>query len=81
MAEFDIDTKTIDTVTYNNLVPGLEYTFHGKLLSKKTGKILDTQDVVKTIDKHNGSVEVEFEYMVGLIPRGLPRKKLYLSVA
>ena len=60
MAEFDIDTKTIDTVTYNNLVPGLEYTFHGKLLSKKTGKILDTQDVVKTIDKHNGSVEVEF---------------------
>lgn len=61
MAEHDIDTKIIDTVEYDNIVPGLEYTVHGELVSKKTGKVLDSKDIKMKADSAKGTVEVEFE--------------------
>ena len=61
MAEYDIDTKIIDTITYDNFVAGLEYTIHGELVSKKTGKVLDTQNITKKFNESKGTVDVEFE--------------------
>lgn len=61
MAEYDIDTKIIDTVKYNNFIPGLEYTIRGELVSKKTGKVMDTQTVTSVFEESKGSVDVEFE--------------------
>lgn len=61
MAEYDIDTKIIDTVTYENFIPGLEYSIYGELVSKKTGKVIDTQSVTAVFEESKGSVDVEFE--------------------
>lgn len=65
----DISDKAtvIDTVTYENLVPGVEYTVSGKLVYKDTGETAKTADgndaaVTATFkpDESNGSVNVEF---------------------
>lgn len=61
MAEYDIDTKVIDTVKYTNFIPGLEYTIRGELVSKKTGKVLDSKTVTKVFEEAKGEVDVEFE--------------------
>jgi|GEM_PF-2985865 len=63
----DGDVELIDVVTYENLVPGLEYTVTGKLMDKKTGESLKDKDgkeitssVTFTPESRNGKVEVEF---------------------
>ncbi len=64
----DGDVELIDVVTYENLVPGLEYTVTGKLMDKKTGESLKDKDgkeitssVTFTPESRNGKVEVEFK--------------------
>lgn len=61
--------KVVDTVSYEGLVPGREYTVSGTLMDKKTGKALkgaDGKDVtaqaVFTPDKADGEVNLTFEF-------------------
>lgn len=61
--------KITDTVKYENVVPGQEYTVNGTLLDRSTGKaVLDdsgkavTSSVTITPEKANGSVDVVFEF-------------------
>ena len=60
-------TKIVDTVSYTNLIPGVEYTVTGTLMNKETGKAftIDGQEVAasKTFicDKADGEVEVAFD--------------------
>lgn len=61
-------TKLIDTVEYEHLTIGKEYTVKGTLMDKKTEKpVLDkdgkpyTGSVTFTAEKADGSVDVEFE--------------------
>lgn len=65
----DISDKAtvIDTVTYENLVPGVEYTVSGKLVYKDTGETAKTADgndaavtATFTPKESDGSVNVEF---------------------
>ena len=64
------DTFTlVDTVTYENLVPGLEYTMTGTLMDKSTGEaLLDihgneiTASTVFTPTAKNGTVDVTFVF-------------------
>ena len=57
----------VDTVTYQNLVRGLEYTVKGTLMDKSTGKpLLDaegqpiTAEKIFTAPSANGTVDIEF---------------------
>lgn len=51
----------VDTVTYSNLIPGVEYSVTGDVVNKKTGKAVVDDKVVKfTPKKTEGTVEVEF---------------------
>ncbi|MCR5453010.1 MAG: VaFE repeat-containing surface-anchored protein [Lachnospiraceae bacterium] len=52
IAQITEDGKLIDHVTYENLVPGLEYTLSGKLMDKKTQKPIARSDI--KISKANG---------------------------
>ncbi len=59
----------IDTVKYDNLIPGKEYTVKGKLMDKNTKKPLKDKDgneitAEKTFtpDKAKGTVDIEFTY-------------------
>ena len=61
------DVELIDVVSYENLVPGLEYTVTGKLMDKRTGEALKDKDgneitssVIFTPETRDGKVEVEF---------------------
>lgn len=61
-------TKLVDTVSYENLIPGKEYTVSGTLMDKSTGKALLVNDkevtasTTFTPNKAKGSVEVIFEF-------------------
>lgn len=61
-----LDAKIIDTISYENLIPGREYTIIGKLMDKTTGQQLYVQDkpVEETItfvpNDTNGEVKVTF---------------------
>lgn len=57
----------VDTVTYQNLVRGIEYTVKGTLMDKSTGKpLLDaegqpiTAEKIFTANEANGTVDIEF---------------------
>jgi hypothetical protein len=53
--------EVVDTVKYENLVPGLEYTVKGTLMDKETGKALDaTAEATFTPESSSGSVEITF---------------------
>lgn len=67
----------IDTVTYENLIPGVEYTIHGILMDKATGAALldDNKQEIKTSktftpDSANGSVDVAFKF-AGISMKGV----------
>ncbi|MEE0929740.1 MAG: VaFE repeat-containing surface-anchored protein, partial [Acutalibacteraceae bacterium] len=61
-------TTIIDTVTYENLVVGKEYTVKGALMVKETGKALVvngkeiTAEKTFTATSENGSVDIEFTF-------------------
>jgi len=65
----DDKAKVIDTVAYENLVPGKEYVLEGKLVDKATGEALKDaagKEVVAsatfTPEKADGTVDVTFEF-------------------
>lgn len=61
-------TSLIDTVAYENLIPGKEYKVTGKLMLKDTGKPLYVGDKAVTAEKTftpnqpSGTVELRFEF-------------------
>lgn len=60
------ETKIIDTVEYNNLIVGKEYTLKGKLMDKATGKPYlangkeVTAETTFKAEKESGTVDMEF---------------------
>lgn len=65
----DETAQVTDTVTYENLVPGKEYTLTGTLVDKKTGEPIKdakgnvvTSTTAFTLDKPDGTVDVAFEF-------------------
>lgn len=58
----------VDTVYYLHLLPGKEYTVHGKLMDKKTGEaiLIDGKEITAsttfTAEKSEGSVDVIFTF-------------------
>lgn len=61
-------TSLVDTVAYENLIPGKEYKISGKLMLKDTGKPLYVGDKAVTAEKTftpnqpSGTVELRFEF-------------------
>ncbi len=61
-------TSLVDTVEYENLIPGKEYKVSGKLMLKDTGKPLYVGDKAVTAEKTftpnqpSGTVELRFEF-------------------
>lgn len=61
-------TSLVDTVAYENLIPGKEYKVSGKLMLKDTGKPLYVGDKAVTAEKTftpnqpSGTVELRFEF-------------------
>lgn len=65
----DETAQVTDTVTYENLVPGKEYTLTGTLVDKKTGEPIKdakgnvvTSTAAFTPDEPDGKVDVAFEF-------------------
>ncbi len=65
----DETAQVIDTVTYENLVPGREYVLTGKLMDKATGEALKdaagnevTSTATFTPEKADGTADVAFEF-------------------
>lgn len=62
------EAVVVDTVDYENLVPGKEYTLKGWLMDKATGKqlVIDdkpvTSEVKFTPNNTSGSVDIEFKF-------------------
>jgi hypothetical protein len=58
----------VDAVSYTNLVPGLTYTVKGRLMDKKTGKVLTVngKEVTATADfeskEADGTVNISFKF-------------------
>lgn len=70
----DHKATVVDTVSYNNLVPGKEYKVSGTLMVKETGEaLLDadgnpvTASTTFTPEKPKGSVDVVFEFDADLL--------------
>lgn len=68
IANADSEVTLIDTVSYKNIVPGLEYTVVGTLMDKETGEPLEiegkkvTSETVFTPEKSEGNTEVMFVF-------------------
>lgn len=68
IANADSEVTLIDTVSYKNLVPGLEYTVVGTLMDKETGEPLEIEgkkvssEAVFTPEKSEGTTEVTFVF-------------------
>lgn len=64
----DKKVTIVDTVTYENLTPGKEYTLKGTLMNKDTGKALTvdgkkvTAEKTFTPDKKDGTVKMTFTF-------------------
>lgn len=64
----DSETSVVDTVSYENLTPGKEYSMHGILMDKQSGEPLKVgggiveSTVTFTPDAPAGSVEVTFTF-------------------
>lgn len=62
------DAVVVDTVDYENLVPGKEYTLKGWLMDKATGKqlVIDdkpvTSEIKFTPNNTSGSIDIEFKF-------------------
>lgn len=62
------DAVVVDTVDYENLVPGKEYTLKGWLMDKATGKqlVIDdkpvTSEIKFTPNNTSGKVDIEFKF-------------------
>lgn len=62
------EVTIIDTVEYQNLIPGKEYTVKGILMDKKTGKALEINDkeivseATFTAKESSGTVDVKFTF-------------------
>ena len=63
----------IDTVAYENLIPGIEYTLEGKLMDKATGEEFKdangksvTAKITFTPTEENGKVDVPFKFTAKL---------------
>ncbi|MBM6808309.1 VaFE repeat-containing surface-anchored protein [Faecalicoccus pleomorphus] len=73
--EAEEEVTLIDTVTYEGLQVGKEYTVKGKLMNKETGEPLTdaegneiTAETTFTPEEANGTVEVEFTFdMTGIV--------------
>lgn len=70
----DHKATVVDTVSYENLIPGKEYKVSGTLMVKETGEaLLDadgnpiTASTTFTPEKPNGSVDVVFEFDADLL--------------
>lgn len=70
----DHKATVVDSISYDNLVPGKEYKVSGTLMVKETGKaLLDadgnpiTASTTFTPEKPNGSVDVVFEFDADLL--------------
>ena len=67
VASADEVITIVDTVKYENLLPGKSYTMKGTLMSKTTGQPIQmnganvTAEKVFTADKENGEVKLEFK--------------------
>ena len=63
----------VDTVYYSHLLPGKEYTVHGKLMDKKTGEpiLIDDKEITAsttfTAEKSEGSVDVIFTFDASIL--------------
>ena len=63
----------VDTVYYSHLLPGKEYTVHGKLMDKKTGEpiLIDGKEITAsttfTAEKSEGSVDVIFTFDASIL--------------
>ena len=61
VASAEEEVKLIDTVAYENLIPGKEYEMTGKLYDKETGEYTGYTETVKfTPETASGTVDVEF---------------------
>ena len=62
----DSEIELIDTVSYENLIPGQEYTIEGKLVNKDGDQVMDKDNkpsvasTTFTPDKANGTVDIKF---------------------
>lgn len=57
------NTTVVDTISYQNLTPGREYTAKGTLMSKATGKSIGVASEAKfKPEKADGTVEVTFTF-------------------
>ena len=62
------EVTLVDTVKYENLIPGKEYTVDGKLMDKETGKafVVDGKEVTAsakfTPEEANGTVDITFKF-------------------
>ena len=63
----------VDTVYYSHLLPGQEYTVHGKLMDKKTGEsiLIDGKEITAsttfTAENEEGSVDVIFTFDASIL--------------
>ena len=63
----------VDTVYYSHLLPGKEYTVHGKLMDKKTGEsiLIDGKEITAsttfTVENEEGSVDVIFTFDASIL--------------
>ena len=63
----------VDTVYYSHLLPGKEYTVHGKLMDKKTGEsiLIDGKEITAsttfTAENEEGSVDVIFTFDASIL--------------
>lgn len=62
----DSEIELIDTVSYENLIPGQEYTIEGKLVNSDGDQVMDKDNkpsvasTTFTPDKPNGTVDIKF---------------------
>ena len=69
ISKADEEVTVIDTLTYENLIPGYEYTVKGQLLNRDTGKVQKDADgkqieaqTTFTAEKPDGAVDVTFVF-------------------
>ena len=51
-----------DTISYENVLPGQEYTAEGSLINKETSEVIATASSIFTAEKADGKVDVVFEF-------------------
>lgn len=54
------DAVIIDTISYSNVQPGVEYYIQGQIINKRNSAVLATVDASFVPEESNGTVDVEF---------------------